>query len=196
MTQNKTNSAVRIKLLFVVAFLSLSACAPKKSGVRAQVKTGQTSLNSGISAIAEQQAAAQNAIYKISTISLPKPTDLGVIVESELLNPTHQYLPVTTTHENGVLDSQGVFNDSGRGLQVQVRARCSDTDCYKYLLLVTVSRNNQPLFQSGAISFKDDCNFYSISMGTATGQMFQSIDAFDTKYSNLTPMGDSNSCLE
>ena len=160
------------------------------------MKSGQNSLNPGNSGIADQQAAAQNAIYKIQTISLPDLTDSGATISSELLTPSNQYLPVTTTHGNGTLDSQGVFNDTSRGLQVHVNARCSDTECYKYLLMVTVVRNNQAIYQSAAISFKDDCNFYSISNTSSTGSMFQSMDAFSSRYASVQPMGDSTSCLQ
>lgn len=195
MNHIKTAYTIRFFVIFSLVVTGFS-CAPKKSGVRASVKTGQTSLNAATSTVAEQQATAQNAIYKISTISLPTVTDAGITVASELLNPGNQYLPITTRHENGNLDSQGIFNDSARGLQVYVNSRCSDTDCYKYLLLVTVVRNNQAIFQSGAISFKEDCNFYSISIGTSTGQMFQSLNDFESRYSSTTPIGDSTSCLQ
>lgn len=195
MNQNKTVSYLRWSLLLALGFAAIS-CAPKKQGVRASVKTGQTSLNPGTAAIAEQQATAQNAIYKIASVSLPSPTESGVVVNSDLLNPSNQYLPISTSHENGLLDSQGVFNDSSRGLMVYVNARCSDYDCNKYMLLVTVTRNNQAIFQSGAISYKEDCNFYTVSNTAQTGQMFQSMDAFASRYATLGPMGDSTSCLQ
>lgn len=181
--------------LLCVSFVAFS-CAPKKQGVRTQVKTAATPLNSGTSAVADQQATAQNAIYKISTISVPESTDTGVVVNSDLLTPNSQYLPISTSHENGLLDSQGVFNDSARGLQVHVQARCSDSECTKYLLLVTVVRNNQAVYQSGAISYKDDCSFYYVSNTTTSGQMHQSLDSFSSAYANVQPTGDSTSCLQ
>ncbi len=194
---NTTGLAQTLFKLAVSLIVTCSfSCAPKKSGVRATVKTGQTSLSAATSVPAEQQAAAQSSLYKISSISLPNATDAGVTIDSELLNPSNQYLPLTTRHENGILDSQGIFNDSARGLQVHVNSRCTDTGCTKYLLLVTVVRNNQAVFQSGAISFKEDCNFYSISVSTSSGQMFQSLNDFDSKYSNVSPIGDSTSCLQ
>lgn len=183
---------------FVLLSLSLVAfsCAPKKQGVRAQIKTSGTPLNPGNSAVADQQATAQNAIYKISSISLPESTGVGVIVNSDLLTPNNQYLPISTSHENGQLDSQGIFNDTSRGLQVYVNARCSDSECVKYLLLVTVVRNNQAVYQSGAISYKDDCNFYYVSNTASTGQMHQSMDSFSSAYAHVNPSGDSTSCLQ
>lgn len=181
--------------LLSLCFVAFS-CAPKKQGVRAQVKTTGTPLQAGNSAIADQQATAQNAIYKISSISLPVATDYGVEITSDLLNPSNQYLPISTTHETGQLDSQGIFNDTARGLQVYVNARCSDSECTKYLLLVTVVRNNQAVYQSGAISYKDDCNFYYVSNTAQTGQMHQSMNSFSSAYADRGPSGDTTSCLQ
>lgn len=195
MNQNKTISSLRWILLFGLSVLAF-ACAPKKQGVRASVKTGSTSLNPNSAAIAEQQAAAQNAIYKISTVSLPSATSYGVVVNSDLLNPSSQYLPISTTHSSGAMYTEGIFNDTSRNLQVHVNATCSDMDCTRYMLLVTTVRNNQAIFQSGAISYKDDCNFYSYSASNQAGQMFQSMDAFVSRYASLQPIGDSTSCLQ
>lgn len=176
--------------------LVATSCAPKKQGVRAQVKTTGTPLNPGTSAVADQQATAQNAIYKISSISYPESTGSGVVVNSDLLTPSNQYLPISTSHENGQLDSSGIFNDTSRGLQVYVNARCSDSECTKYLLLVTVVRNNQAVYQSGAISYKEDCNFYYVSNTSTTGQMHQSMDSFSAAFAMVQPSGDSTSCLQ
>lgn len=199
MDQIKTNSRLKYSTKWFV-LLSLSfvafSCAPKKQGVRAKVKTTGTPLNSGTSAVADQQAAAQNAIYKISAISLPEANGSEVVVNSDLLDPSNQYLPISTTHDSSRLDSQGVFNDSSRGLQVHVQSRCSDAECGKYLLLVTVVRNNQAVYQSGAISYKDDCSFYYVSNTNATGNMHQSIDSFSSAYAHVPPTGDSTSCLQ
>lgn len=189
------SKALQSITVFLVCFGAFS-CAPKKSGVRADVKTASTTLNPGTAAIAEQQAQAQNAMYKISSISLPHQSDIGATVDSELLNPSNQYLPVTTAHENGQMDSQGIFNDTQRGLQVHVQARCTDSVCTKYILLVTVVRNNQALFQSAAISFKDDCSFYTSSVSSGTGQMYQSLDGFASAYSSVQPRNDGDSCLQ
>ncbi len=192
-------SKPNLKQITLVLFLSafIFSCAPKKSsGVRAQVKSSQTNLNPAVSSAAEQQATLQNAVYKINTVSLPNLTGAGFTVNSELIDPSNQYLPVTTSHENGALDSQGVFTDSTRGLQVYVNARCSSDECFKYLLLVTVVRNNQAIFQTGAISYKNDCRFKSVSMGTNVGQMFQNMNDFESRYSNVMPDNDSESCLQ
>lgn len=199
MDQIKTNFRLKLSVKWLT-LLSISlvafSCAPKKQGVRAKVKTTGTAINAGTTAFADQQATAQNAIYKISTISLPELIGGGITVNSDLLNPSNQYLPISTTHQNGQMDSQGVFNDTARGLQVHVHARCSDSECTKYLLMVTVVRNNQPVYQSGAISYKDDCSFYYVSNTTGTGQMHQSLDSFSSAYAHVPPTGDSTSCLQ
>ncbi len=190
MNQTKTSNLKAVLTCWCLGILAFS-CAPQKQGVRAQVKTEQTNLNPATSTTADQQAQAQNAIYKINTVSLPVETNGGVVINSELLTPNSQYMPISTSHENGTLNSQGVFNDTARGLQVFVNARCDNASCDKYLLLVTVVRNNQAVYQSGALSYKDDCNFYSIAVGNSTGSMFQSMDAFaNSSYANRASAGD------
>ena len=196
MNFKKLTSLTKIALILAIGLTAFS-CAPKKQGVRATVKSGTTSLNPTTSAVADQQAQAQNAIYKISTITVPAVVDAGVEITAELLTPNGQYLPITTTHSASRLDSQGVYNDSARGLQVLINARCSDSDCFKYVLLVTVTRNNQAVYQSGAISFKDDCNFYSVANNSSTGSMYQSMDSFaNSSIANQSPKNDWASCQQ
>ncbi len=196
MTQKNVTLMTKLTLILALGLTAFS-CAPKKQGVRATVKSGATSLNPTTSAVADQQAQAQNAIYKISTITVPQVVDGGVEITSELLTPNGQYLPITTTHSGARLDSQGVYNDSARGLQVLINARCSDVECVKYTLLVTVTRSNQAVYQSGAISFKDDCNFSSVANNSTTGSMFQSMDAFaNSSIANVSPKNDWASCQQ
>lgn len=182
-----------VSLPLVMMFLF--SCTPKKASVRAQVKNQQTNLNPTGSAQAEQQGQSLNAVYKVMTVSLPQITDNLITVDSAIQNPSNSYIPVTTKHSNGQLDAQGEYQDSARGLTVYFNSRCSDTVCSKYLLLVTAVRNNQKVFQSGVISFKDDCKFYSVSNSTNTsGQMFNSIADFETQYGNILPMNDGGNC--
>ncbi len=198
LTQKKKHSIqIFLKILFTT-FLLLSSvsCSQKAKGVRSQVKNTPNNLNSAVSSQAEVQAAAQNANYKIFSVSLPTMSDVGYTVDVQLQDPANQYLPLTTNHDNGLMDSQGIYTDSARGLQVYVQARCSTDECFKYTLLVTVVRNNQSIFQTAAISFKNDCQFNSISVGASTGQMFQSLDDLESRYGNLQPRNDIDTCSQ
>lgn len=179
MSQIKTTKMNRILPLLALSLFCLStfSCAKKASGVRGSVKkTESISMNQPVSTQAEQQAAAQNSLYKIATISTPAPTDNGVSVDFEILTPLNQYLPVTTKFENGNLNSSGTYQDPTRGNQVRMDSRCSADGCSKYLLLVQVIRNGATIFQTAAVSYKTDCSFYTISVTNS----FSTIDALDS----------------
>jgi|GEM_PF-5270243 len=173
----------------------LSSCAKKESGVKAAVKSQGSGLNPAVSAQADQQGAALGADYKIATISIPvaSETDSGYIVNAELLTPTGQTLPLTTRHENGQNDSEGVYTDSQKALQVYVQARCFADNCFNYTLIVTVYKNNQQIYQAAAISYKDDCKFNAISASYSVGSFLQGLNDLDNKH-NPTPKNDSTTC--
>lgn len=186
-----TNKSMKCILLVFISLSVLSSCAKKPSGVRATVKTEQTNLNPSVSAQADLQGASVNADYKISTIAIPTPTAAGHVVDVELLTPSGESLPLITHHENGIADSEGIYTDSQRGLQVKVQARCSQQDdCSKYTIIVTTFRDNQAIYQAAAISFKDDCKFNSVSASFNAGQFLQSLNEIDYKY-DVTPKYDS-----
>lgn len=194
MFQNTTNNTIKIVILFLFSGLVFSSCAKKPSGVRATIKTQQTNLNPSVSAQADMQGASASADYKISTIAIPTQTSDGFVVDVELLNPSGQVLPLSTHHENGNSDSEGVYTDSQRGLQVHILARCSAQDnCSKYTIIVTTLRNNQEIYQAAAISFKDDCKFNAVSSSFNVGQFLQSLNELNNKY-NIAPTGDGDSC--
>lgn len=194
MFQNKNLvKALNLGLILLV-FHSFSCSQKKASGVRGQVKKNQAVINPTTSTQAQQQAAAADALYKINSISFPNATGSGHTVEVELLTPGNEYLPVTTSHENGNLDSQGIYNDTARGLKVYVQARCSTDDCFKYILLVTVTRNNQSVYQTGALSYSNDCKFNSISVSPNAGQMYQNLSTFEFSLQNIQPVNDIDSC--
>lgn len=191
MFQSNTNKTMKYVVLTFISLVLLSSCAKKTSGVRATVKTEQTNLNPPVSAQADLQGASVNADYKISTIAIPTPTATGHVVDVELLTPSGESLPLITHHENGNTDSEGVYTDSTRGLQVKVQSRCSQQDdCSKYTIIVTTYRNNQAIYQAAAISFREDCKFNSVSASFNVGQFLQSLNELDNKY-NVTPKYDS-----
>lgn len=193
MFQTNTHKTMKLILLSFIFVTGFSACSKKPSGVRATVKSEQTNLNPSVSTPADQQAAAMNANYKISTISVPTDTTAGQTVDVELLTPSGQTLPLTTRHENGSLSSEGIYNDTQRGLQVHVLASCSADSCMKYMIMVTVIKSNQALYQSIGISFKNDCKFNAASSSANVGQFLRSLQEVENKY-NISPKNDIDSC--
>lgn len=182
--------------VFMVALMS--ACSKKPTGIRAQVKTEADNLNPSVSAAADQQASALNANYSIYSISLPQQTSAGHVVELELRSPNGQYLPVTTRHENGRLDSEGRYVDSQRSLEVWVQARCSADNCSKYILLVTVVKNNQSVYQSLAISYASDCKFNLVTSSGTIGTFYSSLNAAagSSQVSSVFPKNDISTCSQ
>ncbi|MEK6627029.1 MAG: hypothetical protein AABY53_00245 [Bdellovibrionota bacterium] len=189
MTGNKVKNGMNLVLITLLSMTILSSCAKKDDRIRATVKTQQTNLNPTVSAQADQQGASVSADYKIATVAIPTQTGSGFTVSVELQSPSGEILPLTTRHENGVLDSEGVYSDSQRGLQIYVQARCSQDSCTKYTLIVTTFRNNQALYQAAAISYKDDCKFNSVSASYSAGSFIQSLNDAENKY-NTQPQGD------
>ena len=191
------NTQSQEKLLTFFFFIFICAmsfsCAKKPSGVRATKKTDAISMNPAVTNQSEQQAQAQNLVYKIATLSVPVATETGFSVDADIQNPDRQFLPVTTSHESGNLYSEGSFSDAARGAQVYVQAECFGQDCYKYLMLVTVKKNNQTVYQTAALSFKDDCQFYSISVAQGVASFFKSIEDLDN-YANTRNYSPKNDC--
>lgn len=188
-----TNKSKITFLIILILSVFSGSCAKKSSGVRATVKTQQTDMNPYVSEQANLQGAGANADYKISTITIPNSTSTGFSVDVELLTPSGESLPLTTRHENGNTDSEGVYTDSQRGLQVHVQARCSRDNCFKYTIIVTTIRNNQAIYQASAISFKDDCKYHSVSASFNAGEFIKTLNEADYKY-NPSPANDIDSC--
>lgn len=195
MYQNRTNRAYGFLLIQLLFFVVLSACSKAPQGVHMQTKTGQNDMTPQSSAPANQQAASLNANYNIATISLPRATSAGIAIDVELSTPSNEFIPFSTVHENSSTDTSGIYNDTQRGLQVRVDARCSNTsDCSKYLLLVTVFKSNQMVYQTFAISYKDDCKFNMASASFNVGSFFQSLNAAENSFNNIKPAYDIATC--
>lgn len=190
MSQNKTTL---IWAAAFMCFLAFSSCAKKTNSVKSQVKTQQVSANPGTESQANLQAAAVSANYKIKSISLPNYSSSGYTVDVELQTPANQILPVTTRHENGLLDSQGVYNDTERNLQIYVQARCSSDECTKYIVVITAVRSNQAVYQTSAISYKTDCKFTTTAASTSVGQFYTNLNQAESGM-NVAPHNDISSC--
>ena len=195
MSQKSTLKILNLFLIQVLFLAALSACSKAPTGVRPGVKNQQNDLNPQQSTTAVQAAASVNANYSIATISIPENTAAGVKVNVELASPNGQYLPVTTVHEGNVTDSAGVYNDNQRGVQVQIESRCSNTvDCNKYMLLLTVLKDNTVVMQTFAISYRNDCRFKVVSSSSGNGNYFRDISAAESQYSNVYEVGDIDTC--
>ena len=194
MSQYNTKKIGRILLIQILFFAALSSCSKAPSGVRAQAKTQQNNLTPAASSQANQQAAAFNANYNIASVSVPRIEGAGVAVDLELTNPSGEFLPVTTYHEANNADSYGIYNDTQRGVQVRLDARCSNTsDCSKYILLVTVIKNNQMIYQTFAVSYKDDCKFSVASASANSGNFFRDLNSADSAFT-INPANDIDTC--
>ena len=196
MSRFNTKSFLKIAAINLLLALAVSSCAKQPKGVRAQVKTNTNDMSPSTTNQATQQAAAVNANYTISTLSLPEATQTGHVVNVELQMPNGSILPLTTRHENGNNFSEGVYNDTQLGNQVHIQANCSAGDCSKYLLLVTVYKSNQSVFQTFAISFKNDCKFNIASSSYATGSFFRDLTSAENRYMNIAPVNDIDSCTQ
>lgn len=192
-------SQKRISKITHVVFMSLfvmmaASCDKPQRAVRATVKSQQNIIAPGSTSQADSQASAMNVNYSIATIAVPVPTSAGYTVNVELKDPSNQYLPFTTRHENGTNLIDGVYNDSRRGLVVHIEARCSSDNCTKYTLLVTTFKNNAAVFQTFAISYSEDCAFNVVKSTTSFGQMYRDISVAESANSGIAPRNDIDTC--
>lgn len=194
MSQNQKRNIKKAAIVFfMMSVLTTSfSCAKKASGIREPIKkTESINLNQMVSNQADQQASSQNLLYKIATLETPRLSEDSSTaqVKLELLTPDSQYLPVTTSHQAGSLDSQGIYQDAARSAQVYVQARCSANGCSKYLLLVTVVKNNRMVYQSAALSYQNDCKFYAVSTVQSTG-FYSNLDQLESATQSIQPKND------
>ena len=194
MFQNKTQKILKMILINGLILTLAASCSKAPNGVRAQVKTQQNVLNPSTTAAATQQAASNNANYTISTISTPQTNSAGngFDINIELQMPSGQILPVTTHHDVNNAFSEGVYTDPN-GTQVDIQANCSADSCSKYVLLVTVIKSSQTLFQSFAISYSNDCKF---NLTAVSNNFYQSLSAAESAFLNVTPLNDFESCTQ
>jgi hypothetical protein len=191
--QNRTKKLIKFVALNSLILVLAASCSKAPTGVRAKTQTN--TIQPATTTQATQQAANNGADYKISTIELPESDNNGgFTVNVELETPSHKFLPITTKHNSASLLSQGNYNDSSTGMQVNIQANCSGANCSKYTLLVTVSKNGQNLYQNFAISFDNDCKFYWIASSGTIGTYYSGISAAESANSNYGPLNDLNSC--
>lgn len=161
-------------LLMVGLVAASFGCQKKSTGtVQAKKQAGSALVPQQVINNSNQQGAMYGVNYNIATIDYPNCANGSCSVNIEIKTPQNQYLQFTTNHY-GYQDSFGTYNDPS-GAIVQIQARCEGQACDKYALLATVTKNGQNMFQSAAISYKNDCNFYVASLSSQYN-MYQSID--------------------
>lgn len=195
--KNKTAfNLVKICVANVLFLVFAASCSKAPTGARAQVKNKQNTINPTTTQQAVAQASASDSNYTVATVSYPFETDNGYEVDVELQTPSGEYLPITTKHPLNSNLSQGTYNDTQRGLTVSLQATCSDSKCSKYLLLVTVVKNNQSLFQTFVISYDSDCRFWSGSASSTSGRMFSSLAEAASANTQIQPTNDIATCAQ
>jgi hypothetical protein len=194
MSRFNTTNFLKIVAINLLIVMAVSSCAKQPKGVRAQVNTTPLDMSPTTTNQATQQAAAVNGHYTIATLSLPEATQAGHVVNVELQMPNGSILPLTTRHENGNNYSEGMHNDTQLGNQVHIQANCSAGDCSKYLLMVTVYKNNQSVFQTFAISYSNDCKFNIASTSYVTGTFFRDLTSAENRYMSIGPVNDVATC--
>lgn len=193
--QNNTKKLLKFVAFNTMILVLASSCSKAPSGVRAKVKDQQNTISPAQTSQATQQAASLNANYTIATISWPQSEDSGYAVDVELQMPgTGEYLPITTRHNVNSQFSQGTYNDSRNNTQVLIQASCSTDSCSKYILLVTVYKNNQAVFQTFAISYANDCKFNVVASSSNVGSYYSSLSVAENAHMNIGPQNDINQC--
>lgn len=145
--------------LSMVLSLFVFSCAKTPSGVRTVKQTGQQIVSPQVSGPSVNAANAQNIAVDVVTVERPESTTDGSLsVTSELKLPNGSYIPVTTTHTNGS-EAYGQV-DIDTQTKLDVRSGCFETNCAKYIMLITVVKSNYAVHQIAVISKLADSFFY------------------------------------
>ncbi len=176
--------------LFVVTFVF--SCSKKDESSEAASsntfqKTNVLKLNSAETDQAIIQSQQSNINYKVKTINTPSQTKTGYKVNFLVKSPNNRNLYFTTLHENGQLDVNLAKND---GLyKVKIHARCSADDCFKYLLLISILKDNLVVYQNTVISYVNDCRFHSAISTDKIGKIFSNLNDAENFF-NVAPLND------
>ena len=202
MSQNKKSTWTLTAINFpssVVLFLLMASfsCAKKPETVRAAKKTESINMDPAVSTSSQAQGTQQNVQYTIVSVDRPKTTDAGYTVDFEIQTPDKLYIPVTTSFDKSGSVSQGSFQDSARGLSISIKAQCRGDGCFEYLLIVTVNRTGTvtPVYQSAAVSFKDDLKFYLVDIAQGKANFFQTLEEL-ASYSESHNFKARNDCTD
>lgn len=151
------NTNLKTLLLTTLTVIGFS-CAKAPSGVRTIKQTEVRTMNQANTDLSNQYSEQTGTRYEVVSVERASKAENGVIVvSSEIKTPDGQYRPMTTTHNEGN-DVRGIVNVSAN-TKLDVQARCVNTDCDQYILLVTTFVNNYRINQSLAISYSNQDYF-------------------------------------
>jgi hypothetical protein len=192
----KNNMKQMIAFTGLIMFILLFqfSCAKKSASPRSVTKTAAVDLNPAVTRASNQVASQQEQYkvnYTVSKIDYPKAnTDGSYSVTSEIKTPLGQFVPITTTHSVGQLDANGVYTDTVNNMKIDIRARCEGTACQKYLMLVTVIKDNYAYYQVSVISYNQDCHFSYEERSPRIATIFQSLTEMASTFSSLQASND------
>lgn len=179
-----TQSTLKIVLLAGLFSFGFS-CAKQPSGVRVVKQVTGLAMNQAVSQQSMNDASAMGVSYLLKSIERPEKMDNGTItVKTEVQTPDGQYLPLTSNHTTEKPQAYGILNLKSDE-KLDVRAKCYGSECEKYIILVTVIKNNQSVYQIAAISNAHEDVFHYELLSTMRYQMFTSPDAVKQKYPHL-----------
>ncbi len=180
--------------LFTLSLIFQFSCAKKAAGTRSITKTAAVDLNPSVTRPSAQIGSLQEQYkvnYTVSKVDYPTTNaDGSFSVKSEIKTPLGQYIPLTTTHSAGQLDANGVYTDTVNNMKIDIRARCEGANCQKYLMLVTVIKDNYTYYQVSVISYNQDCHFSYEERSPRVATIFQSLSEMASAFSNTQPSND------
>lgn len=183
-------------ILYVLAISILFAACDKKPRVlkakQGVAKTNGTFSDPTGSAQSTQLNYQQGLAIDIYSLLTPQMDGsnsnlLKVLSDLDVSAPQKTEYPVTTVHNRSGSDSAGQA-DLGNGLSFKVLARCSGTDCEKYLMMASIEYQGQVRAQVVALSYSLDCYFYKDIR--SVNNSFKSINEVEQFYSAKTPQND------
>lgn len=169
----KTGMGLVLALGMTVSF----SCAKKPQGIRTVKQTRAQYIDNTMTPASINAANNQNALFNISVIELPSEPDSSgnVVVKAEIVSPSGQYIPISTTHNNGS-DAYGVYTDTVSGIKLDIRARCVGSACDKYILMITEIKSQYAIHQMIAISYKSQDYFNLKHINHTQGYFYQTLD--------------------
>ena len=185
----------RASLIFTPLFIALltASCAKSPSGVRTVKQTSGNVVNAATSNQSVQAAVTQNLYYEI--VSLTRP-DQDLKISIKVKTPSGLFLPITTDHSTSS-EAYGIYTDDRNGVQLEFRARCSDSICSKYTLLMTVVKSNKAYHQVAVVSYRNSCSFSFENINAAvTSSLYRDLSAVETKFASAGVVDDKQCPLD
>lgn len=187
------------KMKFIISLVMFSlivfGCDKKPRKLKAKqgaIKTSGAFSDPNGSAQSNQMNQMQGLsidIYSLLTPQMDSSNEnlLKILSDLDVSAPTKTEYPVTTVHTRSGSDSAGQA-DLGNGLSFKVYARCSGTDCDKYMMMASIEYQGQIRAQVVALSYALDCYFYKDIR--SVGNSFKSLNEVEQFYSSKSAQND------